>query len=117
MPAAGELRTRLELQSGTSTGNDLGEVTRTWSRVGHVWAKVEAAPARIGEQALVARIDVPVSITIRYRDDVTAESHRLVAGTTVYEIVSPPVDPDGRRRELRFLAVVRQHADTAAVVP
>lgn len=109
---AGALRERLHFQSRPSVddgwGNSnvgQGEFTTQFTR----WAALQ--PRVGGEAVTAARLDgrQPYLVTVRHGSDMrnVTTAWRLVDKNNtdrVFNIISPPADPDGRREWLEFLA-------------
>jgi SPP1 family predicted phage head-tail adaptor len=113
---AQNLRIRLEFQTSTETQNEFRETVRAWTTKSVVWATIEPVPAAASIAAAAARLDEPLRLRMRYRDDVLAKTTRFLRGPTVYEVQSA-VDPDNRRRDLLVLALVHMHEGSAVVIP
>ena len=101
----GDLTERVIIQSLSTTldaGGGLG--TPVWSDVATVWANVK--PLSGDEEIAAGQMESPFThrVTIHYRTDVTAQ-HRLVWGSKVLNIRTPPHETDvGRRRTLQMMA-------------
>ncbi len=102
---AGELRTRLALESPSRTSDGAGGATVTWQEVAEVWAAVRVQAG--AETFALDRVAGKVSheIIIRYRADVTP-AMRFREGMRHFDIRAV-FDPDGRRHWLRCLAEER----------
>jgi SPP1 family predicted phage head-tail adaptor len=103
---AQQLNRQLTLQHQTTGTNAQSEPISVPADEATLWAAIRGPlNGREAERAGVSLAEQPVEIYTRYRTDVTPEK-QLTDGTTVY-LIRSVVDPDGRRRELRILAVVR----------
>lgn len=81
MIAAGRLRHRVTIQRKVGSQNpNTGAITYTWVDVATVWAEVAPLSARefVASQAMPS--EVSTRITIRHRDDVTAQCRALHRG-------------------------------------
>lgn len=87
MPAIGQLRQRIELQSATDAADAYGQATRTWATYATVWAQV--LPAGGGEPVVGDQQQQTTThkITIRYRAGVEA-THRALLGSRVLNFAS-----------------------------
>lgn len=94
---AGTLRHRVTLQALEQGRDAYGGPVETWADVATVWASVEAVSGRDFFAARQEQNEVTHKVTIRYRDDVTADMRVLHGGKT-FGIVAPL--PDNRRTRL-----------------
>jgi SPP1 family predicted phage head-tail adaptor len=100
---AGDLRERVTIKQVTSTSDGAGGYTESGSSaLATVWAAVEPLSGRELLAALQAQSEVTVRVRMRYRSDVTA-AMQLLHGSKTYEVVSPPIDRMGKRRELELM--------------
>ena len=93
----GQLRHRVTIQSPTSTPDSAGQELITYT--GGVSVAAEVVDLS-GEEFIAARqlnAEVTTRVTIRYRTGI-GPSMRVLHGTRELPLVSPPIDPDGRRR-------------------
>ena len=72
MIPAGDLDQRVTLQTATVTRDAVGGPVETWADTVTVWARVRPLTARQVAQAQQVSADVRKSVTIRWRDGVTA---------------------------------------------
>jgi len=98
---AGSLRARITFQKQAAIRDEYGEPEHTWSDVVTVWGSVKGLRSDEKLAALQIQGEATHEITIRYRMDITPDM-RAVCGTRIFDI-TPPVDPDGRKCELRIL--------------
>ncbi len=108
-PDAGELRTRFAIESLTRTADEGGGHVETWNseETGAlvVWGAVEALSAFERIQAMQTGAGATHRIVIRHRSGMTAAMRlRLLRDDRVFQIIGPPVDPDGGREWLEILA-------------
>ena len=109
MIQARKLNRRLTLEHETEGTNAHGEPCTVWAAIAtepQVWASVRGLDGREAERAGLSLAQQPYELQLRYREDLTPEM-RLLDGATPLYVVSA-VDPDGRRRELRVVAVQRK---------
>jgi len=97
VPRIGMLRHRVTLQAEVETADGYGGYALAWSDVSTFWARVEplSGEERLTAMALEGR--TTHRIWFRRRSDVTAE-HRIVHGSRVFSLHSPPVNADERDR-------------------
>lgn len=94
---AGKLRHRLTLEAPGETLAS-GEPTIPWTTQATVWGSMEglSGTSRTGITA-----ESGVRFRIRYRSDITARWRIGLSGTSrKFQLVSPPIDEEGRRRDL-----------------
>ena len=94
MVQAGELRNLFTIERPNDASGSPQHVAQ-----GTVWGSLSGLTG-IESPAIQANADHRIGL--RYRADLTTRD-RLRLGTRVFELVSPPIDPDGRRRELELL--------------
>ena len=94
----GDLDQRLSLEQPLDTPDDIGGVTRAWTRVDDIWAQVK--PAAGAENFVGEREESAIThrVLIRWRPDVTG-AMRLRLGARVFAIHAA-LDWDTRRRFL-----------------
>jgi SPP1 family predicted phage head-tail adaptor len=75
-----------------------------WQPLGAFWANLRETPGK--EQIAAGRLEAEATATLRLRRSPEAEAitaaDRVKARGSTWVITSPPVDPDGSRRELEF---------------
>ena len=99
----GDLRERIMIKQITTTSDSAGGFTDSGSSaLATVWAAVEPLSGRELLAAMQAQSEITVRVRMRYRSDITS-AMQILHGAKVYEIVSPPIDVDGRRRELELM--------------
>lgn len=98
MSSVNMLRARLRLERLIQTPDTGGGFTESWQLIEELWA--ELAPAGSGEQELADHLEsrVKFTITIRYRNDITA-ADRFTQNSDVFAIHGI-FDPDTRRQWL-----------------
>lgn len=102
MPGAGYLDQRLTLQQRAAGQDALGDASGAWQTVATVWAHAKPLRGREFFAAGQLQAALDVQFTIRYRADV-ATTWRVLWRGVPHEIVSPPIDVDGRREYLELM--------------
>jgi SPP1 family predicted phage head-tail adaptor len=100
---AGNLRTLARIQRLVESGPDaMGATTTQWTDVGNVY--IDAQPMSGRELLMNQKVtgQIMYGVVMRYRTDIDA-TMRLVFGRTILQIASPPMDPTGRRAELKLV--------------
>lgn len=80
MPPIGQLARRVQLQSPTDSTDSYGQPTRTWATYATVWAQILPVSSDESRIANQQGVFITHRVTIRHRDDVTAE-HRVLFGS------------------------------------
>lgn len=109
---AGSLNRPIRFERRQSASDAFNEQIGQWVEFARAKAEVRAISGREFFAALQAQSDSTLQVTCRYMAalaDVRA-SDRIVDGSHIYDIRFVQ-DPDGRRRELRFLVVEHHEAD------
>jgi len=83
----GDLRHRITFQRENKTADDYRGHTSTWDDVATVWAKVEPVSGREYYYSHQLKNAISHKITIRYRDDISAEL-RIVFEKRIMKIES-----------------------------
>ena len=79
-----------------------GNATVVWTVKGTAYGSLEADGGSEGELSAQGAY----RIRLRYRNDITARWRLGLKGTSrKFAIAAPPMDPDGRRRELEIRAI------------
>lgn len=100
MIRAGKLRHQVTLQERKTTRDpDTGDVIVAWADVATVWASVEPLSARDFIAAGVNQSQVTARITIRYRENISADM-RILHRTKIYNIEGVLADKDSGREYL-----------------
>ena len=102
MTRAGLLRHRITFQTQSKDGAAAGQRIETWSTFATVWGSVEDVSGRELVRGGVTSGQANTLIKIRHRNDIT-NGMRAIVGPRSFEIVSPPIDRAGRRRDLEVL--------------
>lgn len=100
---AGQLRTRVTIQSRSQSDDGQAGTTNTWVDVVTVWGAVSSKGGREFQTAKQTRATLTDEVRIRYRSDIAANMRVVVLGGPVLSIVAPPIDVDRRHRELILL--------------
>jgi SPP1 family predicted phage head-tail adaptor len=97
----GELNQRITIEELTTTYDDGGGYSQTWTTFATVWAKIRGITGneRYTAQQIEAVTDYVVKI--RYRPGVKA-TMRIKHGDKVLDIIAA-FDPEGKRREMTLL--------------
>ena len=82
---AGDMWTRVTIQQATTTKNEVGEPTLTWSTFATVWASVESLSARETERFAETVGFMTHRVKIRYLDGLTS-AMRIVYRNRTLEI-------------------------------
>jgi SPP1 family predicted phage head-tail adaptor len=99
---AGRLNKRISIERITETKNDFGEFVYAWSELAKRSAGIEPLNGKEYFSSVGENSGVTTRIRIRY-DSVTAtitNADRVNHGGTIYNIVSPPINPQERGAEL-----------------
>ena len=88
MLKAGELTQRISLQRDDSTTvDDYGQVTRSWSTYHTTWASVRPLSGREQEQGMARQATISHRVRIRFKGGVQ-HGDRISMGNRILEIVS-----------------------------
>lgn len=102
---AGELRHRVHIEQPVRAEHpDTGEIVVTWATVATVWASVLARRSDEREEAKQIVAQTAYDVRIRHRTGITSD-HRLTWDGKTLKLIGEPIDPDGKRSELRIQAV------------
>lgn len=85
---AGPLRHRCRLRGYLEEEDALGQPSKVWGDLGHIWAEINIPSGRMYEAASQMQVQVSAEINIRYRKGVVAGQHLVHDGIS-YEIVAP----------------------------
>lgn len=102
MTRAGTLRRRITFQSQSKDADAAGQRADSWSNLATVWGSVQDVSGRELVRGGVVSGQANTLIRIRHRSDIT-NGMRAIVGPRSFEIVSPPIDRAGRRRDLEVL--------------
>ena len=91
---------RVSIQHNTPTVSSRGDRVDAWVEIAKVWANVAPLNGREFYLAQQVNSEITTRITIGYRSGITAKQHRVVYGSQTYDIVSPPINPEMRNRDL-----------------
>lgn len=79
----------------------MGSVAPGWTTQDTVWGAYEPGEGSDQFEAQEHTATMPVRFRIRYRSDIDA-TWRVQFDSRNFPLIAPPVDPDGRRRELHL---------------
>ena len=99
---AGNLRKRCAFQTQSTTQDAAGEPVDTWTTSFTVWGEVVDLSGREAVKDGAYTAQVTTLVTIRHRDGIKS-GQRVVVGSRTLEIAAPPIDKQGRVRELEIL--------------
>lgn len=99
---AGALDRQITLLAPTSTQNNAGETTTTYTAIATVWGQVRQPSASETIRNAATTAQVQYAIRIRWRDDVTAAFRLLYQGRTLE--ISQVIEGNKRRTELQIVA-------------
>ena len=91
MTQAARLRHRVTLQEAASAADQYGQPVETWAAVATLWASVEPLRGREFYQA--------------QQVNGVSEKQRILYGSRILEIASPPIDREERHIDLELLCV------------
>lgn len=99
----GDLRHRLTIQKLEKVKDPVsGELKEEWTEFATVWGSVEDLAGREFFDAQQVNAEITTRVKIRYLKGIKA-TMRIIYDDRVLEIAAPPMDPDGRKRELHLL--------------
>ena len=93
---AQQLRSKIVIQSLTSTRDEIGQIISEWQDVATVWANIRHLSGTEAIKADAPTSTVRASIRIRYRAGIDA-GMRVLHGSTAYDIQAVLPDEIGRR--------------------
>lgn len=99
----GQRRTKGTIRSTTTVQDDTGFPVETSADFGVEWVKIEPLDARESIAAQQVFGVTSAYLRMRFRDDVDETMHFVTDDGDVWDFLSPPIDPDGKRRELQIL--------------
>jgi SPP1 family predicted phage head-tail adaptor len=105
---AGDLRERIVIQSKSIARNSIGEEVVTWPDFLTLWAQAEPLRGREFFAAAQMQSSVEVRFRIRYRSDITVDTHRVLWRAVTYDIRSI-IDADARRVVLELMCASGVH--------
>jgi len=103
-PEIGALRSRVTLLTPSIVTDAGGAQKPTYAIGDTVWGKVKAATGLELIAAQAAQVEVPITVIIRYRSDVTA-AWGVSYNNTDYRLTAAPVDLDNLHEFLELKAV------------
>lgn len=100
---AGELRHKITFQKLDKVKDPIsGELIDDWTNFATVWGSVEDLAGKEFFAAQQINAEITTQVKIRYLKGIKA-TMRIICDDRVLEIAAPPMDPDGRKRELHLL--------------
>ena len=99
-----KLRHRVTLQRKGRTSDGMGGFVEGWTDVATVYARVEPLKGRERYAAQQVHPELSHRVTIRYRNDVTANDMRVRYGSR-YLYIRAAINEDGANRYLRLECV------------
>ena len=99
---AGSLNKRIEIQSKTSTADDVGGYSDVWATTKTVWAAIWPLSAADVIEAMKTTAQVTHRVRIRYQSGITS-AMRIKFGTIYYAIIAPPINPNMANEYLDLL--------------
>jgi len=108
--APGHKRHQVTIQKVTVTQDSIGNETESWANFAVVNADVRDISGREYFAAKQTNVDASVKVTISYFPGIDANM-RILHQNRILGIVSPPIDPDGRRRDLVLMCSDRGDVD------
>lgn len=99
---AGRLNKRVNIERMTETKNDFGEFEYSWLSIGVRSASIEPLNGKEYFSSIGENSGVTTRIRVRF-DSLTAtitNADRISHNGTIYNIVSPPINPQERGAEL-----------------
>lgn len=98
---AGALRHRVTIQERATGRDAVGQPVDSWQTFATRWAEVTDVEGRELVRDGAYSAQVTTLVRIRHLDGVTADM-RVVHGSRTLELVGPPIDKEGRVRELEL---------------
>lgn len=102
----GRLRHRVIIEKTTTSRGDTGEVIDIWVTYVTRWAMIKPLVGREFFLAQQEQSDITVKVVIRY-DSLTKlinpRDYRLKIDSVIYDIDSPPINPQSMNRELQLM--------------
>lgn len=105
---AGRLRQRIVIKTKSVTRDDMGGEIVTWTSSDPIPAEAEPIRGREYVALQQSESELEVRFRIRYRTGITPDC-RVTWRDTDYELVSPPIDVNGRLREMELMCRTAQN--------
>lgn len=104
---AGKLRHRIAIQEATTPSTAYGKgIEASWATVATRWGQIRPLSGHEVRSGAVIQPETTVEIALRYYEGLTTNGHRLVHGSTIYDILSIR-NTDERNREMVCSCKVR----------
>lgn len=100
---AGRLRDRVTVQIPVHTRNDFYEEVTTWKADANFAAEVKDLNGKEYFDAQQISANISVQVICRYRFGIKPEYRLQTRSGRVLEIVAPPLDKTGKKREMLLL--------------
>jgi SPP1 family predicted phage head-tail adaptor len=97
-PALGEMRSRVALERPDDAVDDTGSLTRVWTQVADLWARITPLRGAEGFVAGQQETSILYDVTIRWRPDAASPMRFRIGSRALY--IRTAFDPDARRRSL-----------------
>lgn len=104
MSLAGKLNKRITIQVPVIVQDEDGLTQESWQDHAVVWAAVEPLRGREYFAAAAVNAENTVRFRIRYQRGINSKM-RLVYDGRVFNLKSPPIDPEERHVELHLMCV------------
>lgn len=112
MGTAAKYRHQITVEQETESVSSSGVAKQTpWATYATLWAAVRALQGREYFSGNLEVTEHRALFTVRHSTESEAISNkgfRVVWDGRTYDIESPPIDPDGRSREIEIRGVLRQ---------
>jgi SPP1 family predicted phage head-tail adaptor len=102
MPRAGDYRHLVTIEAPVETTDSFGQAIKSWSTFATPYAAIEPLRGREFFASAQISAEITVRIRMRYLPGVT-EKMRVVHNGKYYNIISPPINPNERNRELHLM--------------
>ncbi len=99
----------LTLETRTETPDTFGDAALSYTELAQAWASIESVSAKERFAAQQVKADVSHRIKIRFAASYATltPADRIVYGTRIFDIITPPMDREGMSRELEILVLER----------
>lgn len=106
----GEKRHLVTLETRSTALDAYGDATLTYAELARVWGELKAVSARERLEAQQVKADITHKLIVRQGAAYAAlgADDRVTLGTRTFDIVGPPIDPDGRGREWQLTVLERR---------
>lgn len=102
---AGRLKAYVDIQQRSKAQGRAGDQSNVWTTILSTWAEIKPLKGQALVAAQAQNADMTHQIVIRYPQGIQITiAHRVKWGTRIFDIRTPPSDPDMMQRELTFHA-------------